>query len=256
MRDHELSSGFLFISVHLSMNAVPCICRQAHAPRYKERRDTIMANMIGIYGDPGMGKSTSLRFLPADQTFYVDCDGKGLNYRGWRDKYNREKGNYIVTSEPDKVIQCLEAVGRNPKYGHIKYFVVDTLNNLWNSVEMRRCKERGYDKWTDLASTSWILVELPSKLREDLTVILLFHSQVERTDDGYEFIRIKTNGRRTEKNAIDSKFLWLLRSVKVDGEYRFETTSHNSTSRTPLDAFKDEYIPNDISLVLEVMKDY
>ena len=76
------------------------------------------------------------------------------------------------------------------------------------------------------------------------------------TDYGYEFTRIKTNGRKTEKNNIDSKFNWLLRSVKVDGKYFFETTANNSTARTPLDAFQDDHIPNDIMEVLKVMEDY
>ena len=36
----------------------------------------------------------------------------------------------------------------------------------------------------------------------------------------------------------------------------FEVTSHNSTSRTPLGAFDEDYIPNDIMQVLNVMKEY
>lgn len=214
-----------------------------------------MACLVGIYGEPATGKSTACKSLPSEEVFYVDCDGKGMNYKGWRDKYSKEKGNYYVTNEPDKVIKCLEAVGSNPKYKHIKYFVVDTMNNMWTSEEMRRCREKGYDKWTDLASTAWALVEV-SKFRDDLIVILIFHSQTERMEDGYENIRIKTNGRKTERNNIDSKFNWLLRSVKIDGQYMLETTSHNSTSRTPLDAFDEEYIPNDIMKVIEVMKEY
>lgn len=215
-----------------------------------------MAKMVALYGEPGTGKSTSLKSLPANETFYVDADGKGLNYKGWRELYSKDKGNYFVTNEPNKVIACLEAIGTNPKYKHIHYFVVDTMNNIWTSEEMRRCNERGYDKWMDLASTTWSLIEMPSHLRDDLVVIYVFHSQTERTEDGYEFIRIKTNGRKTEKNNIDSRFNWLLRAVKVDGRYMLETTSHNSTSRTPLDAFEDEYIPNDIMNVINVMKEY
>lgn len=215
-----------------------------------------MATMIGIYGEPGLGKTSSLKGLPAKETFYCDCDGKGLNYKGWRDSFNKKANNYFSTNEPDKAIKCLEAIGTNEKYKHIKYFVVDTVNNLMTSEEMRRSQERGFDKWSDLASYIWRLVELPSEIRDDLTVILIFHSQTEKMEDGYEHIRIKTNGRKTEKNNIDSRFNWLLRAVKIDGQYMLETTSHNSTSRTPLDAFKEEYIPNDIMQVLEVVKEY
>lgn len=215
-----------------------------------------MAKMLALYSPPGCGKSTSLMWLPPDITAYFDCDAKGLTWRGWREEYNAEKHNYFRVTEPEKVIKSVWGIGTSDSYKHIKYIVVDTVNNLMVSDEMRRCKEKGYDKWTDLAQSIWQLVELPAMLRDDLTLILLFHSQTERTEDGYEFTRIKTNGRKLERNDIDSKFNWLLRCVKHGDQYLYETTSHNSTSRTPLGAFNEDYIPNDIRLVLEAMKEY
>lgn len=213
-----------------------------------------MARLIGIMGEPGTGKSTSLKGLNPDETFYCDCDGKGLNWRGWRQQYNSEKKNYAKTNFPQIVTKYLNNVSE--KAPHIKYFVVDTVNNLMVSDEMRRCREKGYDKWLDLAACVWDLVDSPVSLREDLTVILLFHTQTEMTDDGYMFTRIKTNGRKTEKNNIDSKFNWLLRSVKVDGKYYFETTANNSTARTPLDAFSEDLIPNDITNIINTMEEF
>ena len=213
-----------------------------------------MARLIGIMGEPGTGKSTSLKGLNPDETFYCDCDGKGLNWRGWRQQYNSEKKNYVKTNFPQIVIKYLNNVSE--KAPHIKYFVVDTVNNLMVSDEMRRCREKGYDKWLDLAACVWDLVDSPVSLREDLTVILLFHTQTEMTDDGYMFTRIKTNGRKTEKNNIDSKFNWLLRSVKVDGKYYFETTANNSTARTPLDALSEDLIPNDITNIINTMEEF
>lgn len=213
-----------------------------------------MARLLGIMGEPGTGKSTSLRGLNPAETYYCDCDGKGLNWRGWRDQYSEDKKNYKKTSFPQIVIKCLDNISE--KAPHIKYFVVDTVNNLMVSDEMRRCREKGYDKWMDLASSIWDLVDKPGGLRDDLTVILLFHTQTEMTDSGYEFTRIKTNGRKTEKNNIDSKFNWLLRSVKIDGKYYFETTAKNSTARTPLDAFQEENIPNNVVEVIKVMEEY
>lgn len=213
-----------------------------------------MARLLGIMGEPGTGKSTSLRGLNPEETFYCDCDGKGLNWKGWRNQYSSDNKNYLKSSFPQIVVKYLENVSE--KAPHIKYFIVDTVNNLMVSDEMRRCKEKGFDKWMDLAACVWDLVDKPSALREDLTVILLFHSQTEITDTGYEFTRIKTNGRKTEKNNIDSKFNWLLRSVKIDGKYYFETTANNSTTRTPLEAFEENLIPNDIIDVLKVMDEY
>ena len=212
-----------------------------------------MAKLIGIYGEPATGKSTSLRNLPPEETLYIDADMKGLNWKGWKKQYNGDNKNYLKTNYPQLAIKYLQLAEK----GTYRYVVIDTVNNLMVSDEMRRCKEKGYDKWMDLAACIWELVDLPGSLRDDLTIILLFHSQTEHTDDGYQFTRIKTNGRKTEKNNIDSKFNWLLRTVKQDdGQYCFETTAHNSTSRTPLDAFEDEYIPNDIMKVIEVMEEY
>lgn len=212
-----------------------------------------MAKLIGIYGEPGTGKSTSLRNLPPSETLYIDADMKGLNWKGWKKEYNGDNKNYLKTNFPQLAIKYLQLAEK----GTYKYVVIDTVNNLMVSDEMRRCKEKGYDKWMDLASCIWELVDLPGSLRDDLTVILLFHSQTDYTEDGYRFTKIKTNGRKTEKNNIDSKFNWLLRTVKQDdGKYYFETTSHNSTTRTPIDAFEDDYIPNDIMKVIEVMEEY
>ena len=212
-----------------------------------------MAKLIGIYGEPATGKSTSLRNLPPEETLYIDADMKGLNWKGWKKQYNGDNKNYLKTNFPQLAIKYLQLAEK----GTYRYVVIDTVNNLMVSDEMRRCKEKGYDKWMDLAACIWELVDLPGSLRDDLTVILLFHSQTDYTEDGYRFTKIKTNGRKTEKNNIDSKFNWLLRTVKQDdGKYYFETTAHNSTTRTPLDAFEDDYIPNDIMKVIEVMEEY
>jgi hypothetical protein len=212
-----------------------------------------MAKLIGIYGEPATGKSTSLRNLPPEETLYIDADMKGLNWKGWKKEYNGDNKNYLKTNYPQLAIKYLQLAEK----GTYRYVVIDTVNNLMVSDEMRRCKEKGYDKWMDLAACIWELVDLPGSLRDDLTVILLFHSQTDYTEDGYRFTKIKTNGRKTEKNNIDSKFNWLLRTVKQDdGKYYFETTSHNSTTRTPIDAFEEDYIPNDIMKVIEVMEEY
>ena len=153
-----------------------------------------MSRLIGIMGEPGSGKTTSLRKLNPEETYYIDCDGKGLNWKSWKEQYNEENKNYYKTSNPNIVRSFLKNI--NEKAPQKKYVVIDTLNNLMVSEEMRRCKEKGYDKWMDLAQSVWDIVDDSLKLREDLTVIILFHIQ---KDEETGFVRIKTNGRKSGK---------------------------------------------------------
>lgn len=210
-----------------------------------------MSRLIGIMGEPGSGKTTSLRSLNPDETYYIDCDGKGLNWKSWREQYNEEKKNYYKTSNPNTVRSLLSNV--NEKAPQIKTIIIDTLNNLMVSEEMRRCKEKGYDKWMDLAQSVWDIVDDSLKLREDLTVIILFHIQ---KDEETGFVRIKTNGRKTEKNNIDSKFNILFYAKEIEGKYFFETNASNSTARTPFGAFEEKQIDNDMSKILEILREF
>lgn len=43
-----------------------------------------MSTVILIMGEPGQGKTTSMRNLNPETTVYFDCDKKGLPWRGWR----------------------------------------------------------------------------------------------------------------------------------------------------------------------------
>ena len=103
-----------------------------------------MSKVICIMGESGSGKTTAMRNLPPDKTVYIDCDGKGLSWKGWRKQYNAENKNYLVSDYPLKVQRYLNIINEDEKYKHIKYVVVDTLNGIMIGDEMRRSKEHGY----------------------------------------------------------------------------------------------------------------
>ena len=98
-----------------------------------------MANIIGIMGESGSGKTTSMRNLNPEETYYIDCDKKGLSWRGWAKKYCPENKNYIKTDDQNKVLALLHGI--NEKCPAIKTVVVDTLNGIMVAYEMRRSKE-------------------------------------------------------------------------------------------------------------------
>lgn len=215
-----------------------------------------MAKVIGIMGESGSGKTTSMRELDPANTFYIDCDKKGLSWKGWKNQYSFEKHNYMATDQIGTVAQLLEKISSQENMKHIKVVVIDTLNGLMVADEVRRMKEKGFDKWQDLAQCVWELLDSLYTFRDDLTIIVVCHSQTQKEDDGYTFTRIKTSGKKLDKLSIETKLTTVLYAVAKDGDYVFKTHANNSTAKTPLGAFEADEIPNNIVDVLKALEEY
>lgn len=215
-----------------------------------------MSKVIGVMGESGSGKTTAMRNLDPSTTFYIDCDKKGLSWKGWRDQYEYNKRNYQATDNIGTVQLIISKISGEESMKHIKTVVIDTLNGLMVADEIRRMKEKGYDKWVDLAQCVWSLLDSLYIFRDDLTFIILCHSQTQKEDDGYTFTRIKTSGKKLDKLNVESKLTTVLYARCKGGKYVFETHANNSTAKTPMDAFTEDEIDNDIVKVLEALKDY
>ena len=215
-----------------------------------------MAKVIGIMGESGSGKTTSLRNLDPKTTFIIDCDKKGESWPKWREQYSLERHNYMATDLIGTVSGILDKIDKQDNMKHIKVAVIDTLNGLMVADEVRRMKEKGYDKWVDLAQCVWELLDHLYELRDDLTVIVICHSQTQKEDDGYTFTRIKTSGKKLDKLNVESKLTTVLHAVAKDGKYVFCTHANNSTTKTPLNAFDADEIDNDIVAVLKALEEY
>lgn len=215
-----------------------------------------MGRVIGIMGESGSGKTTAMRTLDPKTTFYLDCDMKGLSWKGWRAQYNAKNMNYWKTDMVQSVQSMLDKINTDEKFKKVKVVVIDTLNGLMVADEVRRMKEKNFDKWVDLAQCIWGLLDQCHKLRDDLTVILICHSQTQKEDDGYTFTRIKTSGKKLDKLCIESKLTTVLHAEAKDGEYILRTHANNSTAKTPMGAFESDEVPNDMKAVLDALKEY
>ena len=105
-----------------------------------------MSDVIGCMGESGSGKTTAMRNLPPEQTFYLDCDKKGLNWKGWRKAYNTENKNYVATDAFSAALSLMDRIDKEKQFQHIKYLVIDTLNGLMVAEEMRILAMQGGDK--------------------------------------------------------------------------------------------------------------
>ena len=218
-----------------------------------------MSRVIGIMGESGSGKTTSMRNLDPKETFYIDCDRKGLNWKGWKKDYNTENKNYISTDSFSICSSFMDRVNTEDIFKGVKYLVIDTLNGLMVAEEMRILAMQSGDKrsaWSDLAQNGWALINKALTLREDLTVIILCHSETISDDNGIIRTRIKTNGRKLEKLVLESKMTTVVWSVRQDGKYKFILSADGSTCKVPLGAFEESEIENDVTLVIKALEDF
>lgn len=218
-----------------------------------------MSKVIGVMGESGSGKTTAMRNLPPKETFYIDCDKKGLNWKGWRKQYSVDNKNYFATDSFSTCKTLMDKVDKSENFRNIKYLVIDTINGMMVAEEMRILAMQGGDKrsaWTDLASNGWDIINKALTLREDLTVIILCHSETISDDNGIVKTRIKTNGRKLEKLVLESKMTTVVWAVRQDGKYKFILSADGSTCKVPLGAFQTDECDNDIMIVVKALEDF
>ena len=218
-----------------------------------------MAKVIGVMGESGSGKTTAMRNLPPNKTFYFDCDGKGMNWKGWKAQYSQDKKNYWKSDSFSIVSQIMDKIDKDEQCKNIKYVVIDTINGMMVAEEMHILAMTSGDKrsaWSDLAQNGWAIINKALAMRDDLTIIILCHSETISDENGIIRTRIKTNGRKLEKLVLESKMTTVIWSVRQDGKYKFILSADGSTCKVPLGAFEDSEIDNDIMLVIDALKEF
>lgn len=214
-----------------------------------------MSQAILIMGESGSGKTTAMRTLNPDETYYIDCDKNGLNWKHWREQYNAEKKNYGKTDDQTQVLKVMHGIDQ--KRPEIHNIVIDTISSIMIADERRRQSEKGYDKWADLAWSVYDICTQASQLRDDLNVIIVAHTQTDIDDTtGERFTRVLTNGKKLNKIGLEKYFTTVLLSKATGDSFVFETRANKSTAKTPLGAFEANEVPNDMQAVLDILKDF
>lgn len=226
-----------------------------------------MSRLIAIMGASGTGKSTSigkieelgLKGLNPKETVIINVSKKPLPFRNASEYKQgiKEGGNLANVDSCLQVKQVIEFI--NTSKPDVKTVVVDDAGYLMGFDVMRRSKEKGYDKWTDLATEMFSVLDAARLSREDLNFIFIFHT--EKGDDG--LMKIKTAGKLLDNAVyIDGLFTFILVS-KADYnvmdnkvEYKFITQNNGSTTaKSPYGCFTLE-IPNDLGYVIERINEY
>lgn len=219
-----------------------------------------MAQKILVLGESGSGKTTSMRNLDPKTTYIINCIGKNLPFKSWKANYKEGKGgNLFKSTNWEEIVQCMTAISEQRK--DIKTIIVDDCQYIMSYEFMSRAKERGFDKFVEIAQHAFEVFITPERLRDDLTVIFLCHSE-DVSANGFTRTKIKTIGKMLDdKITLEGLFTVVLIAGSYKEEsgmkYVFLTNSDGTTTaKSPEGMFETLSIPNDLQLVLDKIKKY
>lgn len=215
-----------------------------------------MGNLTLVIGESGTGKSTSIRNLDEKETFIINVLDKPLPFKGFSEKYkklNKEgSGNYIARDSHDEIIKSINYI--NNSMPHIKNLIIDDFQYVMANEFMRRAKEKGYEKFTEIGLHAWQIIEVCAHSRDDLFCFFLSHS--EEGESGRK--KCKTIGKMLDdKITLEGMFTTVLHSLITDNKFKFLTQNNGSyIAKSPMGMFSDNLIDNDLTFVKAKMFDY
>lgn len=200
-----------------------------------------MGMPVLVIGESGAGKSTSLRNFDIDEVGVFEVANKRLPFQ--------KKLNVLQNATYEQIVKSLS----NPK---LKTYVIDDSQYLMSFPMLNRAKEKGFDKFTEIAQNFWQLIQfILTKVPDDVIVYFLHHS--DTTDIGK--VKAKTCGKMID-NVLTLEGLFtvvLFAEAQEHDKYYFITKSDgNTTSKTPIGMFEDLYIDNDLKMVDTRIREY
>lgn len=202
-----------------------------------------MAKLVLLMGTSGSGKSTSMRNFKSDELALVNVMGKPLPFKGKFD-------STIVTRDYEQIKKAIFSTEK-------KVIVVDDSSYLITNYFMENhvTATDKYGMYDELADRQWDLLRwAENKLPDDKVVIFIMHEN--ETDSGK--IIPKTIGKLLDdKVCLEGLFSIVLRSEVHDGKYQFLTHGQGVFgAKTPIGMFEDDYIDNDLKLVVDTINNY
>lgn len=216
-----------------------------------------MSKAVLVIGNSGTGKSTSIRTLPADETFIINIINKPLPFKGANKLYtpissDGTTGNYYASDDHNAIMRAVNLV--NKKRPEIKYLIIDDMGYTLTNDYMRNALVKGYEKFSSLGKDCWEILKIVNEVRNDLLCFIIMHSDIDQSGQS----KPKTIGKLLdEKVCIEGMFTIVLHSVCLDGQYFF-ITNHDGhhMAKSPLDMFPKLTIQNDLKLISEHINDY
>lgn len=203
-----------------------------------------MAKSFLVIGKSGSGKTASLRNLKNDEYALINPLGKPLPFRS--NKKYLESFNYS-----DVKSALLGYANKGIK----NIFVDDSGYLLTNALMTMPTNTDQYKYFRNMATDFYDLVRFIAKeLPEDVYVGIIMH---EESDD-LGNVKVKTVGKMLDNQVtIEGMFTTVIRALKTSDGHKFQTLGDASNIvKAPMGMFEEQYIDNDMVIVLDKMKKY
>ena len=219
------------------------------------------SKLIAIVGPSGSGKSTSIKGLNPEDTFIIDVARKELPFRGAEKMYNKEKKNYMEVDDLQQITALLGSI--NEKAPHIKNIIMDDAIYSMSFMMMKKANETGYAKFTNLAKDVTNLLTTARRLRDDLKVFYLTHSENIEDEGRIVGQKIKTIGKMLDNQVVLEGLFSIVLYTHVEEDKDNNATFHFVTNRwrnypakSPMGMFDDILINNDLKEVCKIIDSY
>ncbi len=226
-----------------------------------------MSNLVVILGPTGSGKSTSIKNLDPKETMILALESinKALPFKGSRNLYNKENKNYFALKDYAQIISYMESASKN--LPNVHNIIIEDGTYIMRTEFFDRASEVGYTKFTELADHFRRIIAKGTSLREDLNVFLILHSEPVTESGDIVGYKAATIGKLIDEkyNPLESVTVTLFAQPKFgdDGTPQFgfwtkkrKVNGVEIPAKTPDGMFEEEFIPNDLALVVKAMNEY
>lgn len=194
-----------------------------------------------IMGESGSGKSASMRNCKGEEFGVFNVYGKPFPFKNENNLKKLDNAGY------NDIMRVLAKE-------KMMSYIIDDSQYLMAFEMFNRAKEKGFDKFTDLAVHFKVLIDFIVKnLSNDIIVYFLHH--VEKSDAGK--LKAKTIGKMLdEKITLEGLFSIVLYCENTENTYKFITQGNGlTTAKSPMGMFDGE-IDNDLVVVDNTIREY